>query len=246
VSTPSTVGRVCIGVAAAGTGCMQVVNAGFVRLVAWPAAWRPAQEVAAIAAGVVLVIAGGALVANRFARQAALVLGLLWGAALLLRVPEVLANPGAGYVWTNPAKILALIGGALLLAGGRARVPIIAAAMLAAFLLLGGAQHFVYAAFVDTLVPAWIPPAQRFWTLFTAVALLAGGVGVLVPATRRLAGLLVGVMIFLWVVLLHVPRSVEMKSAFELAGVFEALALGGVAWLVAGTVTGVGNLRPET
>jgi uncharacterized membrane protein YphA (DoxX/SURF4 family) len=106
------------------------------------------------------------------------------------------------------------------------------------FQLLCGAQHFSYAAFVDTLVPAWIPPGPRFWTFFSAGALLAGGLGVLLPPTRMLAGLLAGVMIFLWVLLLHLPRSLEMKSAFELAGAFEALALAGVCWLVAGTRRG--------
>lgn len=49
-------------------------------------------------------------------------------------------------------------------------------------------------------------------------------------------------MIFLWVLLLHLPRSVEMESAAELAGVFEALALSGVAWLAASS----GRRLPDT
>ena len=40
-------------------------------------------------------------------------------------------------------------------------------------------------------------------------------------------------MIFLWVLLLHIPLALKMRNAFELAGVFEALALTGIAWLVA-------------
>jgi hypothetical protein len=43
-------------------------------------------------------------------------------------------------------------------------------------------------------------------------------------------------MIFLWVLLLHVPRSIAgPQHAFETAGAFEALALSGVALLVAAT-----------
>ena len=42
-------------------------------------------------------------------------------------------------------------------------------------------------------------------------------------------------MVFLWVLLLHIPRTVAMKSTFELDGVFEALAISGVALLVAGS-----------
>lgn len=229
---PST-GRICVGAAVAGSGLMQVVNADFVRLVARPPAWVPGHAVLAVAGGVGLVLIGVALIRNRGTRPAALALAGLLAVALLLRVPDILSNPGAGFVWTNPAKILALTGGALLLAGAGRSGPVLAAWFLAVFLLVAGVQHFAYAGFVDTLVPAWIPPGRRVWTLFTAVALLAGGLGLLWPVTRRLAGVLSGVMIFLWVLLLHVPRSVEMKSAFELAGVFEALAIGGVAWLVA-------------
>lgn len=233
MSALQSTGRICVGVAAIGSGLMQVINAGFVRLVAGLPAWVPGHAPLAVAAGVGLLLIGVALIRDRGTRWAALALAGLLAGALLLRVPEILANPGAGYVWTNPAKILALAGGALLLAGIGRSGPVVATWFLAVFLLIAGVQHFAYAGFVDTLVPAWIPPGRRFWTLFTAVALLAGGVGMLWPVTRRQAGLLSGVMIFLWVVLLHAPRSVEMKSAFELAGVFEALALGGVAWLVA-------------
>ena len=42
-------------------------------------------------------------------------------------------------------------------------------------------------------------------------------------------------MIFLWVLMLHIPRAVSLPAhAFETAGVFEALALSGVAFLTAG------------
>jgi hypothetical protein len=40
-------------------------------------------------------------------------------------------------------------------------------------------------------------------------------------------------MVFLWVPLVHVARTLEARNAFELAGVFEALAIAGVAWCVA-------------
>jgi uncharacterized membrane protein len=133
-------------------------------------------------------------------------------------------------VWTNPAKLLALAGGALLAAGGSLRLAILPGV----FLLICGIQHFVYAGFVDTLVPAWIPPGARFWTYFSAVALIAGGAGMLLSKTRRSAALLSGVMIFLWVPMLHLPRAVGMRNADELAGVFEALAIAGVCWLAAG------------
>lgn len=214
---------------------MQLLGGQLVRTIPALPAWLPLPQLWVVAIGLVLVLVGAALLVGRWLRPAARVLAALLVVSFVVqRIPEIVAQPGAGYVWTNPAKVLALLGGALTLAAGARPNRGLSAALVAAFFLLGGAQHFVYAGFVDTLVPAWIPPNQRFWTIFAGVALIAGGAGLLWPRTRRLAGLWSGVMIFLWVLLLHVPRAVEMKSAFELAGVFEALALAGVAWLVAG------------
>ena len=82
------------------------------------------------------------------------------------------------------------------------------------------------------LVPAWIP-GHMFWTYFAGVALIAGGVGLLLPQTARLAAALSGVMIFLWVVLLHVPRAMaatDAQSRNEWTAVFEALAISGIGF----------------
>jgi uncharacterized membrane protein YphA (DoxX/SURF4 family) len=109
------------------------------------------------------------------------------------------------------------------------------AILLALFLVVCGMQHFAYRDFVTTLVPSWMP-ARGFWTYFTGVALMAGGTGILVRKTSRLAASLSALMIFLWVLLLHIPRAfAEPNHANETAGVFEALAISGVALLVAAT-----------
>jgi uncharacterized membrane protein len=145
-------------------------------------------------------------------------------------------------MWTNPSKLTALWGGAILLAGALSldrglpaarKLEPAAPVLLAVFLAICGIQHFVYADFVTTLVPPWLP-ALRFWTYFTGTALIAGGLGLLVPRTRALAASLSGLMIFLWVFLVHIPRAAaDLKNASEMSGVFEALALSGVALLVA-------------
>jgi uncharacterized membrane protein len=213
--------------------------------VPWPALW-------AVVTGVVLIALGGALLVGRGTRPAAYGLAaMLLLSFLVQRVPEIAANPGVGFIWTNPAKVLALAGGALMLAAvprgaelSRAgRLSFLGPWLLGVFLVICGVQHFVYAGFVDTLVPPWLPPGQRFWTYFAGLALVAGGVGLVVPRTARWAALASGVMIFLWVPLVHIPRSLEFKSAFELAGVLEALALSGVAFLAA-TVTRPAGRRP--
>ena len=68
------------------------------------------------------------------------------------------------------------------------------------------------------------PGGQRFWTYFAGVALIAGGLGLVVRPTARLAAGLSALMIFSWVFLVHIPRALAGPNhANETAGVFEAL-----------------------
>jgi uncharacterized membrane protein len=235
-------GRICLGAAVAATGLMQVVNGEMARIIPALPAWVPLPAVGATLVGLILLFIGGAILARYRVREAVLGLaGLLAASFVFQRIPELVANPGQGFVWTNPAKVLALMGGVLTLGAlaearpltGLAKFAGAAPLLLAVFLVICGVQHFFYAGFVDSLVPSWIPPAPRFWTYFSGAALVAGGLGLLLPSTRRLAALLSGLMIFLWLLLLHIPRSLELKNASELAGCFEALALAGTAWLMA-------------
>jgi uncharacterized membrane protein YphA (DoxX/SURF4 family) len=227
-----------------------------VRLVPKLPAGFPAPSVFARLVGAALIAVGIALLTGRLGRAAAaalavmilLVVVLFYGPALVWSPP--LERPYLhGFMWTNPLKSLALAGGAAMLAARLpgspqplsalvstlARRESLGPPLLALFLVVCGLQHFAYRDFVTSLVPAWIP-APLFWAYFTGVALMMGGVGILVPRTSRLAARMSALMIFLWVVLLHIPRALAGPShANETAGVFEALAITGVALLVAGT-----------
>jgi uncharacterized membrane protein len=248
-----TLGRSFFGLATLASGLLQLATGDFVRLVRGPAV--PVGATAAYLTGAMLVGAGLAIVSGYRVRTAAAVVGamILLVFAVFL-APSIAWNPEMerpwlrGFVWTNPLKSLALAGGAAFLAATArpessaleamaravARLEPLAALLLAVFMVVCGVQHFIYADFVMTMVPAWIPPGQRFWTYFTGVALVAGGAGILVRPVARLAAALSALMIFLWVLFLHIPRSVGGPNhANETAGTFEALALSGVALLLA-------------
>ena len=241
----STLGRFFFAIGIAAFGIQQLVTGGFVRLVPPLPTWIPSPGLWARLAGLILLILGLAIGTGRKARGAAAVLGtLLLLLFLFLHLPQALTNPLVGFMWTNPAKALAMLGGVIILAGalpeddsGLARLfrkllPL-GPLFLGGFMILGGIQHFVYADFVAQLVPSWIP-GTRFWVYFTGVALIAGGAGILLPKTQRLAATMSGIMIFLWVVLLHTPRALaDLYNAAETSGVFEALALSGVAFILA-------------
>ena len=240
-------GRYCFAVAVIASGVQQLVTGHFVRLVpplpswiSWPSLW-------AYLVGAALIVAGLLILSGKMPRLATTVLGAMFVATFVFqRVPEILSNPSAGFVWTNPCKVLTLLGGAIILAATlpdenprgfvwtRKLLPM-GSIFLGLFLVLCGVQHFVYADFVVTLVPGWIPPGRLFWAYFAGVALIGGGVGVLVPATVRWAGTLSGLMILLWVPLLHIPKALaNPRDPGETSAIFEALALSGVAFLVAG------------
>src|SRR5882762_4461085 len=92
---------------------------------------------------------------------------------------------------------------------------------IAVSLVVFGVQHFMYAGFVAGLVPAWMP-GRLFWAYFVGVAFFAAVAGILYQRLARPAATLLGVMFFLFVVLLHIPRIAahprdgnEWTSGFE-------------------------------
>jgi len=240
--TKSSLGRLFFAISMVDFGIQQLVTAGFVRLVPPLPAWIPGPALWARLVGLVLIVLGVAIGTGRKARWAAAVLAaLILLSFLFLHLPLAATNPLVGFMWTNPFKALAMLGGVIILAnalpdedpGWFRKLRPLAPLFLGGFLLLGGIQHFVYADFVARLVPSWIP-GTRFWVYFTGVALIAGGVGILLPKTQRLAATMSGIMILLWVLLLHIPRALaDLHNAGETSGVFEALALSGVAFILA-------------
>ncbi len=249
----AALGRFFFAAAVIAFGVQHFVYLDFVtRVVPRLPVWIPGHRFLACVFGTFLVATGVAILFGKAARLAALLLGaVILVSFAMLHLPLVIANPYTGGLWTSAGKALALAGGSFLVADSLheelntpahwlasvvkafARFIPFGRSFLGAFLILCGIQHFIYVEFVATLVPSWIP-GHLFWTYFTGAALIAGGVGIIIPMTARLAASLTGIMIFLWVVLLHIPRAVaDLHNANETTAVFEALAISGAAILVA-------------
>jgi uncharacterized membrane protein len=104
---------------------------------------------------------------------------------------------------------------------------------VAVSLVVFGVQHFIYGGFVATLVPAFMP-GHLFWAYFVGVAFVAAAAGIFVEMLARPAATMLGVMFFLFVVLLHIPRIVGKSSdGNEWTSGFVALAMCGGAWILA-------------
>jgi len=238
-------GRIVVGLALIAFGVANFIVGDFVagRAPAWPAG-IPGQLGWAYLTGLVLVVAGLCIVTGRLAARAALVaaaLILVW--AFLRQIPVALADHQFGGAWTNLGKALTFSGGLVGVAGSfelysldateaeihRAwMMRAIGRLSLGAFLFASGVQHFLFTPFVATLVPAWIPHPV-FWTYFAGTALMAGGIGLVIAATSRLAATLVGLMVLTWFFVLHIPRGITINNQNEWTAVIEALGVSGIA-----------------
>jgi uncharacterized membrane protein len=69
-------------------------------------------------------------------------------------------------------------------------------------------EHFTLAKLMAPGVPFWIP-AHLFWIYFVGVALVAAALSIVVKKYARLAATLLGIMMCLFVVLLHIPRVIS-------------------------------------
>jgi uncharacterized membrane protein YphA (DoxX/SURF4 family) len=154
--------------------------------------------------------------------------------------------------WTDPLKELALCGGAFVIAGAvsakeesidnrssliRILEKLIPAGKIffSIMLIAFGIAHFLYIDNVATLVPAWIP-GHIFWTYFAAVALIGSGAAMILNFKLRLVAILTSVMIFLWFLVLHIPRAIADpydRQGNEITSVFEALGFSGIALVIA-------------
>jgi uncharacterized membrane protein YphA (DoxX/SURF4 family) len=196
------------------------------------------------------ILAGVSIATGRMARLVAIVLGvvlLLYG--LFRYVPalvEKVHDPGP---WTVLFEILSMVGGAWVLAASFpadrrgspprdsvvSRLADVGRFLIAISLVVFAVQHFMYARFVATLIPAWIP-ARLFWAYFTGIAFVAAAISIATKRMLWMGATLLGTMFLLWVVLLHAPRVAgAVRNGNEVTSLFVAVAMCGLSFVLAGT-----------
>jgi uncharacterized membrane protein YphA (DoxX/SURF4 family) len=229
----SRLGRFLFAIAMAGFGIQYLVHAFMAGPVPGPP-WSPGRPIWAFFTAVLLVTVAVCIATGKRARWAAMLLAIM----LLLRglsvyAPRLAANVHDPGPWTSGFEILAMGGAALILAGtavGLGRF------LFASLLVVVGVQHFLYARFVATLVPAWIP-WHLFWAYFVGVAFFAAALSIVARKYMGLGAGLLGLMFFLWVISVHSPRVIASPhDGKEWTSAFVALAMCGGAWVVAGRV----------
>jgi uncharacterized membrane protein len=230
-------GRIIFAVGIAGLGFLCIIDKDFIigRPSPWNTLlpdWNPAL---AYISGVIVIVSAFAIILNKQAKNAALLIALL---IMFLTIPREFLDHLKN--WLSAYKSLALLGGALIIASSyelnkkkSAYILWAGTICLSAFFIAAGYAHFKYDDFTKNYIPAYLP-FHGFFTYFCAVCLIAGGIGILIPATRKWAALLSGIMLTGWFFLLHLPKFfADVNNKGERMGVFESLTLAGVFFVAA-------------
>jgi len=211
--------------------------------------WAPGGVIGTDLAGVLLLAGGASILVGQRARAGAALIGWFFLlCVVVLHLPRLHGILYDGVDRTRALEPLALSGAAFVLmsilpAGGSwAKSPAWLTRMgcwlFALSMIVFGYQHYLYATFIATLIPAWIP-GHLFWVYFTGVGFVVTGLAILVEKFgARLAATWLGIMFLLWFVLLHIPRAVTKNTRDEWNSAFVALAMAGASFIVARVMPG--------
>jgi uncharacterized membrane protein len=196
---------------------------------------------------------GSALLLRRFTELACRVLlpfMLLWLA--LLKLPPLLLTPSVVVGWESFAETASLSAGAWCLfaahAGSWERRHLsfavgeggvrAARLLLIAALPMIGVSHFVYHDLTASLVPKWLG-FPLGWTYLTGAASIAAAAGMLLAVVPRLAASLEAAMLWVFTLLVWVPRvAAGPHDQGNWSEILISAAIASGAWLVAGTYRG--------
>ena len=98
-----------------------------------------------------------------------------------------------------------------------------------------GAEHLSGARFIMLAVPSYMP-WRLFWAYFVGFALLAASLSIATKVQVRWSGLLFGIMMLLFVAMIHIPRAIASpRDRIAWVIVFREMSFAGGGWILAGT-----------
>jgi uncharacterized membrane protein YphA (DoxX/SURF4 family) len=252
-------GRLFYALAMAGVGFGQFYYGDFHPMIFPPRhAWIRGISFWTDLTGAALIVVAAAIVFEKKARHVSLILGGILLIVSVFYIPYMLtAHPYVYYkhlgLWGDAEKELALSGGAFLIASSfppelstvsnrfslirflEKLIPL-GGIFFSITMISFGIDHLLYTAGISVLVPSWIP-GPIFWTYFAAVALIASGVAIILKVWIRPAAMLLGIMIFIWFLIIHIPDAVQnplLEKGNEVISALSALAFSGIAFVIAG------------
>jgi uncharacterized membrane protein YphA (DoxX/SURF4 family) len=176
---------------------------------------------------------------------------MLFFFVLMIYMPNLVQNPGDLAV-TQLLRDLSMSGGALALAGTLATkarrrrlgwIAVVGRYFFAVGIVDFGVENFLHPEYAPVvpepslMMPAWIP-AHMVWAWVTGAILVVCGVSMILNWRTRWAGVVAGIAFFALVIFFYMPMEVvhpSIEISGELDQLAQALAMSGVALLVAGT-----------
>jgi hypothetical protein len=203
--------------------------------------------------GIMFVLAGACIVFKKKTRH----VSLLTGTILLLIfcfyfIPyEFMSSSRYMHLvqWENAEKELAFASGTFVIAGcfssknenflyrSLGKLIPFGPVLFSIPIISFGLLHVLYAKDVADYVPSWVP-ARLFWAYFCGAALIGSGLAIILKIKSGPAATLLGTMIFIWFIILHIPRVIDSPVAYlgsEVTSAFIALAYSGIAFVIAGS-----------
>ena len=150
--------------------------------------------------------------------------------------------------WDNAGKELSLAGGAFVIAGCFSeknknflnrlseKSMRYGSILFSIPIITFGILHMLYAKDVSTLVPSWVTHPV-FWTYLAGIGLMGSGIAIILKIRPGFIATLLGTMIFIWFIILHIPRVISSPVTDlegEVTSAFLALAYSGIAFVIAG------------
>ena len=96
-----------------------------------------------------------------------------------------------------------------------------------------GLFHFMRAGQMAGMVPI---PGGQFWVYLTGLAMLAACVSIIIQKKARLACILLGVLLLVYVLSIHLPAVIGGEMQPSMTNLLKDLALAGGAWFMAGNL----------
>ena len=100
-----------------------------------------------------------------------------------------------------------------------------------------GAEHLSGGKFLLNMVPSYMP-WRLFWVYFVGFALIAASLSISTQIQVCWSGLLFGIMMFLFVAMLHIPGAVRLGGRIAWTIVIREMSFGGAGWVLAGIAMG--------
>jgi uncharacterized membrane protein YphA (DoxX/SURF4 family) len=241
------VGRLCFVISIAFFGLQYLLYGRFEGGLPLVPPWTPGAPALAYLLGAALILSAVSIATLWNARYSAISLGILLLLSFLflhsLHASSILHNgtdrTRAFEGLTLSAIAFVLTGVLPLKVGSFARRNILkdvvtfGRLLFAISMIVFGVQHFMYAAFIATLIASWIP-LHLFWVYFTGAGFIVAGLSIATGILAALASMGLGLMFLLWFLLLHAPRvAASPRNGDEWTSAFVALAVSGGSFILA-------------